>query len=70
MSLAIADSRFPCVPRFSSSVVQDIPDNSPERRTVTYHCSQEHTFSVDFIAKATIPPIWECAECETIALRL
>lgn len=44
MSFAIADSRFPCVPRMSGSIVKDIPDNSPQRSTVTYNCSQGHIF--------------------------
>lgn len=70
MSFAIADSRFPCVPRMSGSIVKDIPDNSPQRSTVTYNCSQGHIFSLDFLNTAIIPPIWECEECETIAIRL
>lgn len=67
MTVAITDSGFPCVPRISDCLVEDITDDNVAGYGY-YDCSQGHFFSIPFTHSAVIPPIWECPDCETIAI--
>lgn len=69
MTVAIINSRFPCVPRFSEALLDDISDDEIAFHA-DYDCSQGHFFSIPFSYTAVVPPIWECPDCETIALRV
>lgn len=66
MSIAIVESGFPCVPRLSAC---QFTTNRKNAKSVLYQCPEGHEFVLEFSARAFVPPIWECPDCETISIR-
>ena len=58
------------VPRFSEAELETIEDESSFSVEKDFFCSQGHSFNVTYSEKFSdvILPIWECPECETVAL--
>lgn len=58
------------VPRFSEAVVETVENEAEFSIEKDFFCPQGHSFSVAYAANYAEPvlPIWECPECETVAL--
>lgn len=58
------------VPRFSEATVEALEDESNFLTEKDFFCSCGYSFSVAFSSafEGVVLPIWECPECETVAL--